>query len=545
MVNNFSRKIIRSVIVGTLLLTVFVGSSYAADTVLSTDNTNPNAIITMTSNVISTYKVPKIVAKPRPLLLQTFLHDVCERVGQGIPSVYKQMIVKRPSVKKDDTMYTALQKCVYLGILEPTSRINNLQTPVNGDFVKDFLWKKFSLSLPTDLGAETLTQNFWNDEIRYRIPTFYGIQRLLQLSSRWTNTSYESPIIQSPYFWILANVFSTLKNDYHYLSWSINEEDVTYGAVKWMIESLHDPYSVYFPAEQAVDFFNSIQWEIFGIGVYVDAVDGYFTILSAIPDSPAAKAWLQPWDRVIMVDDWKVPTTFTLGDVTKRIKWPVWSTVKLTINRGGSLTVYSIQRAKVSTPLLQTVYKNNSIIFTISSFGKWLDYEFEQQVDTHKDDIKKAKNIIIDLRSNGGWYTDVALRIMQNFVASGNILIQNEWWQGNEVIVSQATTVSPFTGKNIYIIINRGTASASEQLAGVIKEYYPTAKLVWEKSFGKWSMQTIMWLPNAGSVKYTVALWYYGASRTSVEKIWLTPDILLQDDPKTSQDEILETVLHY
>lgn len=538
-----NKKILWKIVLwGLVFVATTLTYTYAADTMTwSVTNTNTWAASSIQTKPLR----KKIIAKPRPLLMQTFLHDVCTRVGQWSPSVYKQVAVNRPSVKKDTTLYDALQKCIYLWVLESTSKVNNLWTPVNGDFVIDFLLKKFSLSLPKDIGSETITQNFWNEEIRYRIPTYYGVKRLLELSSRGTNGAYESSMIQSPYFQTVAWIFNTLQKEYHYLSGGINEEEIMYGAIKWMVDALHDSYSVYFPAEESLDFLNSIQWEIYGIWVYVEVVDWYFTILSTLKDSPAEAAWLQPWDRVIAVDDWQVPTTFTLGQVTKRIKWPEWTPVTLTIERMWVETKYTLKRKKISAPLLKTEYQNNAMIFTISSFGMWLDTQFQKEMQIHKDNIKQAKKIILDLRGNGGWYTDVALHLMENFVNSGNILIQNEWWYGNEIIMSNTPELSPFTWKDIYILIDRGSASASEQLAWVIKEYYPTTKLVGEKSFGKGSMQTIVWLPNAWSVKYTVALWYIWASRTSIEKVWLTPDILLKDDTKTPRDEVLDAVLWY
>ncbi len=492
---------------------------------------------------------PKIVAKPRPLLLQTFLHDVCTRVWQWLPIVYKQVKVDWPNVKNGTTLYNALQKCVYLGVLEQTTKVNNLQLPVRWDFIVDFLQDKFQLTLPSNLNiidAETVSQNVWNEDIRYRIPTYYGVQRLLELSAWATNASYESPLIQSEYFNAFASVYNALKNDYHYVSGSIDEEKVLYWAIKGMMESLHDPYSVYFPPEEATDFFNNMQGEIYGIGVYVDNVDWYFTIVSTLKNAPAEQAGLQAWDRVTAIDDWQVPESFTISQITSRIKWPAWTKVVLTINRWWSVQKYTVTRQKITVPLLETSYMNNNMVFAMHSFGIGLDTEFANAIEQNRDNIKNAKNIIIDLRSNWGGYVDVAKNIMEQFVGLWKILVQNERaWGKWDVVVSQAQNDSVFVGKNIYLLINRGTASASEQLAWVIKEYYPTAKLVWTQSFGKWSMQTIIGLPNAWSVKYTVALWYYGASKTSVEKKWLIPDILLEDNTKTPEDEILNKVLNY
>lgn len=104
-------------------------------------------------------------------------------------------------------------------------------------------------------------------------------------------------------------------------------------------------------------------------------------------------------------------------------------------------------------------------------------------------------------------------------------------------------TSNIFSGKQLYILINGWSASASEIVAGTLKDYYPSAKIVWEKSYGKWSAQTVMWLPNGWSVKYTIALWYTGKLNRSIEKVGITPDIELKDDSNTIEDEVLDKIL--
>jgi C-terminal peptidase prc len=480
-----------------------------------------------------------------PLLtLQRFFDDVCTEAGKGIPLSYTDIRVTRPWVKAWTSFYRALQKCVYLGLLQPRSKITNLSFTPNGNFVYDFFSEKFHILLTATLPwDEPVTLANWDDNISTKIPSHADVQRVLQASSRWTNRDYISEILQSTSFGALSTAYSTLKQNYHYLSGWADENTLIYGWVQGMLNSLHDQYSTYFPPENTTDFLSDIQWEYEWVGAYVDAIDGKFTFVWLVAWSPAMEAGIQPGDHVVAVDDRVVPEVFTLNEVIWRIKWPAGTKVTITIKRSGTTLKITMQRRKVSIPLLDIKKKNGDLIFAITSFGRTLDTQFIKALSDRKQDIMDAKNIIIDLRNNGGWYVDVVTNIMNYFVPSGQVLLHYEFKGNNERVLSEGPAVSPFANKNIIILINGWTASASEILAWVIKDYYPTTKLVWENSYGKWSMQSLSPLPNGWSFKYTIALRYIGKSWLSIEKTGLKPDVEIKDDNKTIADEVMDTVL--
>ncbi|MEI7478259.1 MAG: hypothetical protein WCJ81_07405 [bacterium] len=116
-------------------------------------------------------------------------------------------------------MYTALQKCVYLGLLEQHSRVTDLSTSVSGSLVTDFLFQKFNYRLPFALPRnEIVTTDMWENHIHYRIPSYYNLQNIARLSSRGTNDAYDSAIITSPSFPALAQIYSEITQNYHYTS---------------------------------------------------------------------------------------------------------------------------------------------------------------------------------------------------------------------------------------------------------------------------------------------------------------------------------------
>lgn len=507
----------------------------------------PQAVVTLDAPSVSILptKKKKFVAKPRPISLGKFFVDVCGRLWQGMPNVYKDINLTWPNLEKNSSIYIALQKCAYFGIIETRGKITNFQIPVKWNFVYDFLGEKLNMNIPVQLQPdEPVLSDVWEQEIRYRVPTYYGIQRLLQLSAFWSNGAYESNVINSTHFTTFANVFNQIQQNYHYLSGDTSDSNLLYWAIKWMVDALQNQYSVYFPPEQSADFYNSIQGAYYGIWMYVDVRNNKFIVWSTIPWEPAHLAWLQPWDIVLSVNGWDVPEVFSVNDVISRIKWPADTIASLKIQRWATIFTVDVKRKKIVIPLMETEKKWKSIVFTLNSFGQGITYLFWSWVDMYKDAIKSSDKIIIDVRNNPGGYVEEAAGILSYFVPAWEPLINMEQRNDTQTLFSQWTS-DLFSGKQLYLLINWWSASASEILVWTLKDYYPSAKIIGEKSYGKGSAQTVMWLPNGWSVKYTIALRYTGKLNRSIEKVGITPDIELKDDSKTPEDEVLQKVLSW
>jgi C-terminal peptidase prc len=505
--------------------------------------------ITVTSDTPLMTIVPpakqKRKAVPRPLTLQKFFVDVCSRLWDWMPVVYKDIDISWPQVKKWTKLYTALQKCAYLWIVEKRWKITNFLVPVKGNFVYDFLWTKLNLTVDVALQPdENVSISTWETYIRHRVPTFIAIQKLLQVASFGANSIYENPIIRSEYFPAFADIFNQLYNNYYYLSWGATDEQLLYGAIQWMVDSLHDKYSIYFPPEQSTDFYWSIQGTYYWVGMYVDVRDWKCVVGATIPWAPASQAWLQAWDVIVSVDGWVVPEVFALTDVTSRIKWPVETNVIIDVKRWNTPLSFSITRKKIVIPMLEVEHTNRTVIFTINSFGQGLTAQFNEAVQVYEKQISSAEKIIIDVRSNPGWYLEEAAGILSFFVEKWLPVVRMDRKNYTEDIVSEGYSTI-FNKKQLFLLINWWSASASEILVGTLKDYIPTAKIVGEQSFGKWSAQSIAWLPNWWSVKYTVALWKTWKEKQSIEWVGIKPDIILTDDAKTTDDEVMQKVLSW
>lgn len=507
----------------------------------------PQVILTSDTPLISI--IPKSQqrrrAVPRPLTLQKFFVDMCNRLWEWMPIIYKDIDINWPSVSKWTKLYTALQKCAYLGVVEKRWKITNFQVPVKWNFIYDFLGSKLNITPDIQLQSdENVSIHTWETYIRSTIPTYYAIQKLLQVASYGANSIYENPVIRSQYFPIFANIFNQLYNDYYYVSGWATDEQLLYWAVKWMVDSLHDKYSVYFPPEQSTDFYGSIQWTYYGIGMYVDVRDWKCVVGATIPGAPASLAWLQAWDVILSVDGWNIPELFSLTDVTSRIKWPVDTKVVIEVKRWNTILPFTITRKKIIIPMLEVDTSNRAVVFTINSFGQGLTAQFNEAIQVYEKQIIAAEKIIIDVRSNPGWYLEEAAWILSFFIEKWLPVVNMDRKNYTEDIMSEWYSTI-FNKKQLYLLINWWSASASEILVGTLKDYIPSAKIIGEKSFWKWSAQSIAWLPNGGSVKYTVALWKTGKEKKSIEWVWITPDILLLDDPKTLEDEVMLKVLSW
>ncbi len=499
-----------------------------------------------TSNTTALVPKKRYTPKPRSVTLQKFFVDVCDRLGTGMPDVYRDIVLAWPWVEKGSNLYNSLQKCAYYGIVGKREKISDFTVPVKMWFVEDFFLEKMYIPLETNLYRDDVVYtDEWEKRIRYRVPTYYAVERLLEISWFGSNGDFEAWLIRSKHFSTFSQVYNELKNNFYYFSGANSDEILLYWAIEGMVKSLNDEYSVHFSPEQLADFVDSTQWEYYGVGMYVEARDGFFTVSSTMKWSPAYQAWIEAGDIVLEVDDRKVPEKFTMNEVVKRIKWPEWTSVRLKIRRLWQEYEFVVMRKKIVIPMLEFHMLGKNAVFTITTFGRWLTSIFEDLLIKHKDELLSADKILIDLRNNPWWYLDEAQWLLSFFVADWQPVITMKTRWSSQTLYSMGFDGSILKGKKKYILINGWTASASEILTMTMKEYNPETIVVWEKSYGKWSVQTMVWLLNGSSIKYTLAMRYSGKEWKSIEKVWIDPDRYGKDDPKTLEDELLMQVLQY
>jgi carboxyl-terminal processing protease len=325
-----------------------------------------------------------------------------------------------------------------------------------------------------------------------------------------------------------------------YVDQPVDDTKLMQGAINGMMQSLGDPHSTYMDPQTYKDANAQLAGSYEGIGAYVDTTGKYLTITSPMPGSPAEKAGLQAGDQITGVDHQDV-TGINPEIVRLKVIGPAGTVVHLTILRAGVSAPLEIDvtRAKITVASSSGKMLPNGIAYVqITTFGDNTTSELISTLTTLV--AQKPKGLILDLRDNGGGYLQTAVEVVSQFQDSGVVLYE-QYGNGTKkpynVMPGGLATKIP-----IVVLINEGTASASEITAGALQDYM-RAKLVGVISYGKGSVQN--WVPlsnNQGAVRVTIARWLTPNGR-QIDKKGLTPDVYVQRtaaDRKAGRDPQLD-----
>ena len=329
---------------------------------------------------------------------------------------------------------------------------------------------------------------------------------------------------------ILKQMIESIGEEY-YKQNMINIQEMMYSAMEWFAESLWDNYTVFMRPENSESFNEDIDWSFEWIWAYIEKHDEWIKIITPINWGPAQAAWLKAND-IILEADWFSLENLQLKNAVSKIKWPKGSSVKLKIKRWNEMFYKNVVRSKVEIPSLETSVDWGMLIVKINQFNKNTDEELEKILLENS----KFSSIIFDVRSNPGWYLDTVENILSFFVEEWETIVQvqypkvkinNKSWKWTKII-----------WKKIAVLIDDASASASEILAWTLQDYW-IATVVWEKSFWKWTVQTIEQYYDWSQFKYTIAQWLT-AKWNSIDWTWVTPNINMVQDPNLIWDEVLE-----
>lgn len=315
-------------------------------------------------------------------------------------------------------------------------------------------------------------------------------------------------------------------------------------AIEGMMIALEDPYTGYLDPDISRQYSTDLSGEYEGIGAWVDTTAEFLTIISPIPGSPAEAAGLQAGDRVVAIDGDDM--TGIAGDlVIKRVLGPAGSTVVLTIQREGEEEPFdvTIVRAKIEIPsVVYEMLDNNVAYLQLIQFSEPAYRDLSDALEELL--ANDPVGLILDLRGNGGGYLHTAVNITSEFIEDGVILIE-EYGNGEQDIHKARSTKGIAVEIPLVVLINGGSASASEILAGAIQDY-GRGILVGTTSFGKGSVQMPVDLQtDAGSVRITIARWLT-PNENHIQDIGLEPDIyveLTEEDFLAGQDPQLEKAI--
>ncbi len=315
-----------------------------------------------------------------------------------------------------------------------------------------------------------------------------------------------------------------------------------YGAISGLINSLDDPYSMFMEPGFSKTFLEDLSGEIQGIGAEISLKNNVLTVVSPLSGSPAEKVGLKPNDKILKIDD-DISDGLTLDEAIQRIRGAAGSRVKLTIMRDGwgEPQVFEITREKVTIKSVEWSVKTGSIGYIkISQFGD----DTVQLVKQATEDLKNqnVKAVVLDLRRNPGGYLEASVDVASLFIKSG--VVVKEKYKDNHVDETKTTLSQVFDKEKIIVLIDGGSASASEIVAGALQDTN-RAILVGEKTFGKGSVQELVDLGNGATMRLTIAKWLTPKDRM-INGEGVEPDVkveLTEDDYNTGRDPQLDRAL--
>ena len=322
----------------------------------------------------------------------------------------------------------------------------------------------------------------------------------------------------------------------------LNSTDLLYGAVEGLVRAAGDPYTLFMTPSQNKDFRQSLEGKLQGIGAELAFREGAIVVVAPLKGSPAQRAGLLPEDVITQVDGVDIEGE-SLNDVVQRIRGKKGTTVSLTILRDGEFNprTLSIVRDDINIPSVESKLIETSSgslgYVALNQFGDGSTAEFRAALEAFTD--KPVKGIIVDLRFNGGGYLEGAVEIASLFLEKGKIVSVER--RGTEPEHHYAYGHPLMAETPLVVLINQGSASASEIVAGALQDH-KRATIIGMKSFGKGTVQEVLDLPGGSSLRVTTARWLTPNGK-NLGKEGVHPDVVVDrsvEDYETERDPQLE-----
>lgn len=359
-------------------------------------------------------------------------------------------------------------------------------------------------------------------------------------SGNWESLSRANDSKQKVDFDLFWNVWDTLQESY--IEAPVSEDDLIRGAIKGMVEASGDPYTQYFDPDMAELFNQDLSGSFYGIGAEIGVRDDLITVIAPLAGSPAEEAGLRAGDKILAVDgeetyDWSVT------EAVQKIRGEKGVEVVLTVFTPGDDSEHeiSIERDEITVDSVSYEIKDNIAIIEISQFNEDTYSLFNQAVQ----DIlaKEVDGIVLDLRNNPGGLLDQAVGIADFWI--DDKLVVTEAFKDNKIPMS-ARPGARLGGVKTAVLVNGGSASGSEIVAGALKDY-GLAKIIGEQTFGKGSVQNYQELEDGSAIKITVAKWLT-PNGNSISEIGIEPDEVVEltiEDLNDGEDPQLEAAFDY
>lgn len=334
---------------------------------------------------------------------------------------------------------------------------------------------------------------------------------------------------------LFGDIFERIRTSYVE---PVDDKTLIEAAINGMLSHL-DPHSSYLPPNDFDDMRVQTKGEFGGLGIEVTQENGLVKVVSPIEGTPADRAGVQPGDFITAVDGESV-MGLTLNEAVDLMRGPVGSEITITLTREGTEDPFDVKitRETITISPVRARLEDGVVILRLTTFNEQTYPEMEQQLKEQVEaagGLDKVTGVVVDLRNNPGGLLNQAIEVVDAFLDSGEIVST----RGRDPRDSERYNATPgdlAKGKPMAVVINGGSASASEIVAGALKDHH-RAVILGTQSFGKGSVQTIMPVQGEGAIRLTTAR-YYTPSGRSIQALGVAPDIIVEErQPEKVEDE--------
>ena len=356
---------------------------------------------------------------------------------------------------------------------------------------------------------------------------------------------------ENPYdnYKLFADVLEKVKQEY-VDGGKLTYQDLVHGALKGMLNTL-DPHSEFMEPTKFEELKKDTEGELGGVGVVIQlSKEKFLTVIAPIEDTPGFRAGIMTGDRILKIDG-RTTEKFTLEDAVKKLRGEPGSDVTLTVLRpsNGQMKDYNLKRAKIKVDTVKDINGKREFPLSANHVGYVHLTQFgEHTADDLESALKKLesegmKSLILDLRGNPGGLLDQAGRVCEKFLPRGQLVVSTEGRGATQKSEYHARGNGQHQNLPMVVLVNGGSASASEIVAGCLQDLQPIthAIILGEQTFGKGSVQSILPLPDGSALRLTTAKYYTPSHRVIHEK-GITPDIVVPMSDEEERDVFLQRV---
>jgi len=324
---------------------------------------------------------------------------------------------------------------------------------------------------------------------------------------------------------------------------NIDDRELFYGALAGMVDALGDPHSIFLDPELTQEFNQDLDGMFFGIGAEIGRKNGYITVIAPLPGTPAEKSGLKAGDKILAIDG-QDTGAMSVDQAVYLIRGPKGEAVVLTVVSGDSNSAQdlSIVRDKIEVPSVVYKNENNVAVVSIRDFQNDTERDFAKVVQNILQD--NPKGLIIDLRNNPGGYLHISVGVASHWLDPGQVVVRETFSDKRKDTNYEASGKASLAHINTVVLVNEGSASASEIVAGALQDY-DVALIVGKQTFGKGSVQQLIPLGDESSLKITVAKWLTPKGRT-IDGEGISPDVevdLTQEDYDNDRDPQMQKAM--